>query len=271
MREKPAASKPGPGFAKPAPPPRRTPRAGPDDGHTSRPSSHASTHGQNPSKKGFMPNTPGGDEPAAPKGAYATHREKPAHAPPPSSDSYTHMHEHHMDESSRDSFRQPAPKPNPVQFEPRISTPYATHGGEKFNPFETVNMSRSKSTRVPSARYSSGGLPRVGSDPNLNSPKRPQSQGPGFKKPDSTYAAPDSDDSSSDEGPHIRKKATPRGPTTTAGTRPFAKARSFTGSRTTTAPFPAPFTDGQPSGYSQPQNTGKSSILKFHHGRRNPL
>lgn len=266
MRETPKASKSGSGFAKPAPPPRRTPKTAPDDGPASKSSHHGSSHGQTPSKKGFMPNTPGGDEPAAPKGAYATYREKPAHPPPPSSSPYAQMHEEHADDSSRDSWGQPTPKPNPVQFEPRVSTPYATHGGEKFNPFETANMNRSKSTRVPSAKYSSSGLPRVGSDPNLHSPKRPQSQGPGFKKPDSKYEAPGfTDSSSSDESPPIRKKATPRGPTTTAGSRTFAKARSFTGSRSTTAPFPAPFPDGQASGSSRSQNTGKHNILKLHY------
>lgn len=253
--------KPGSGHSKPSPQPKKAPKAAANDSHTSKPSARAGTHGQNPTKKGFMPNTPGGDEPAAPKGAYSTYREKPAHPPQPSSDSYTHIPEQHAE----DSFKYSMPKPTPAQFEPRISTPYATHGGEKFNPFEAVNLNRSKSTRAPSGRYSSGGIPRVGSDPNLKSPQRPQSQGPGFKKPDSTYSAPDSDDSSSDESPYMKKKTPPRASATTAGTRTFAKARSFTGSRTTNTPFPAPSTDGQPSGYSQPQNTSKSSILESYH------
>ena len=146
-----------------------------------------------------------------------------------------------------------------VQFESRQSTPYATRGGEKFNPFETININRSKSTRLPSNRYSSGGMPRVGSDSNLNSANRPRPQEPGFPRPNSTYTAPDSDDSSSDDSPQLRKGATPQASTYT-GTRTFAKARSFTSTRTKTGQFTAPSMDGQqmPDGPSQAHNACKS-------------
>jgi hypothetical protein len=148
-----------------------------------------------------------------------------------------------------------------VQFEPRISTPYATHGGEKFNPFETVNMNRSKSTREPSNKYTADGFHRVGSDSNLNSSNRHRTQGPGFSKAGpSTYAAPNSnDDSTSDEGPEINRKAAPKPSMTTADQRPFAKARGFTKSRTRNGQFtaPSPSMNGQQTsdGSNQSQNT----------------
>ena len=242
----------GQASSKPPPPPRKTARPGHDEGHASRPNPSARSQSQNSShRKGFTPNTPGGDEPAAPKSAYATHREKPAHAPPPPTDgTQSPAYERPAAETSR---RHSKAKSN-VQFEPRLSTPYATHGGEKFNPFETINMNRSKSTRAPSTKYSSDGMPRVGSDSNLNSSHRPQPQSSTFTKQSSTFATPatpDSDGSSSDSGPQIKKKPPPRA---TAGTRTFAKARSFTGSRSKPPPFTTSPVDGQPSGPGQTAN-----------------
>lgn len=256
---------------KPAPPPKRTPRTGhdknrhpPDPSQASpRPSQHGRSHSQNSSnRKGFTPNTPGGDEPAAPRAAYYTQRDKPAHAPHSGSDDqYSSVHE----QASADPLKHFREKPS-VQFEPRISTPYATHGGEKFNPFESVNMNRSKSTREPSNKYAADGMPRVGSDSNLNSSNRHRTQDPGFSRPrpNSTYAAPDSDDdSSSDEGPQITRKAAPKPPMTTTGQRSFPKARSFTGTRTRNGQFTAPshsVNGQQPSdGSNQSHNTCKSS------------
>jgi len=85
----------------------------------------SSSRGAN--RKGFMPNTPGGDEPPAPRGHYVTQRDKPSVAPDLSS------------QEPSTSIDNAAPDP-PSQFreEPRLSTPYAAHGGEKFNPFEKM-------------------------------------------------------------------------------------------------------------------------------------
>jgi hypothetical protein len=276
MRERAPQYGQAPTGNKPAASPRKMPKAGQDKTksfkHPQPPRSrhefnepdpvHASpqtsplrrSHSQNSShRKGFTPNTPGGDEPAAPKGAYYTHRDKPAHAPPPS-DTQAPTQE----QPAVDPLRHFKVKPS-VQFESRQSTPYATRGGEKFNPFETININRSKSTRLPSNRYSSGSMPRVGSDSNLNSANRPRPQEPGFPRPNSTYTAPDSDDSSSDDSPQLRKGATPQASTYT-GTRTFAKARSFTSTRTKTGQFTAPSMDGQqmPDGPSQAHNACKS-------------
>jgi hypothetical protein len=241
-------------FPRPAPP-RKAPRAGHEESNAFKQNAHSRSHAQtSPQRKGFTPNTPGGDEPAAPRTAYATHRDKPAQAPPETNDTYPSMHDRTTTEPSRKHSK----AKSSVQFEPRISTPYATHGGEKFNLFESININRSKSTRMPSNRYSSDGMPRVGSDPNLNSSQRSRPQGATFTKSGSTYAAPNSDDSSSDSGLHLKKKATPRA---TAGTRTFAKARSFTNSRTKPAQFTASSMDGQPNGPSQSDSTSKYSIL----------
>lgn len=254
MRDRP----PPTGYAsnKPAPPPRKEPKASHNEGATFKQHAHARSQSQNsPHRKGFTPSTPGGDEPAAPRTAYATHREKPAQAPPTTGGAQPSMRDRTSAEPSRKHSKAKAG----VQFEPRMSTPYATHGGEKFNPFETININRSKSTRIPSNKYSSDGMPRVGSDSNLSSSHRPRPEDPAFTKPSSTYATPDSDDSSSDNGPQIKKKATPRA--TTAGTRTFAKARSFTGTRTKPSPFMTYSMNVEPNGPGTSGNASRSSIL----------
>lgn len=239
----------GQASSKPAPPPRKTPRAANDEGHTSRPNPTARSQSQNTThRKGFTPSTPGGDEPAAPKSAYATHREKPSHAPSPT-DTPPAAHSRQTSDSSRRHSKQ---KSN-VQFEPRISTPYATHGGEKFNPFETTNLNRSKSSRVPSNKQSADGMPRVGSDSNLSAGQRPRPQSSTFSKPSSTFTAPDSHESSSDDSPQIKRKTAPKA---TPGTRTFAKAKSFTGTRTKPASFTTSPIDSQADGPSKPANKG---------------
>ena len=244
----------GQAFPKPTPPPRKAPGAGHEESNTFKQNSNSRSHTQtSPHRKGFTPNTPGGDEPAAPRTAYATHREKPAQAPPLTNDIRPPMY----DRATGDPSRRHSKAQSSVQFEARMSTPYATHGGEKLNPFESININRSKSTRMPSNRYSSDGMPRGGSDPNLNSTHRPEPQDTSFAKQGSTFATPNSDDSSSDCGPQIKKKAIPR----TTATRTFAKARSFTDSRTKPAQFTTSSMDGQPNGPSQSDTTSRFSMI----------
>ena len=239
--------KPGPGstWSKPGPVPKDTPKSGREESNSfkhpppprTRPgyeefranydpaSAHRRAQSQSSSnRRGFTPNTPGGDEPAAPKGAYFTSQNRPVPPPPPP-------------RNEEEPFAR-APHPDPlkqfrqtpdVQFEERQSTPYATHGGEKFNPFETANMSRSKSNRVPSSsKYdSSNGMPRVGSDPNLNSPRQSFSRkSKGGPKP--TFMDTPDSDSSSDDRPQLRRSNTTRAGTSSEH-RTFAKAKSFTG------------------------------------------
>lgn len=143
---------------KPPPPPRQPPNA-------------ANTPGVSPHRKGFMPNTPGGDEPAAPRGAYFT-TQRAAPEPPPvpprnPSPINPSASNANVGADPLNQFRD-----QPPQFEPRTSTPYATHGGEKFNLHESANIGRSKSTREPAH---SKNVPRTGSDPNLGSPQRTRS------------------------------------------------------------------------------------------------
>ncbi|RFU30553.1 hypothetical protein B7463_g5797, partial [Scytalidium lignicola] len=128
-------------------------------------------------RTGFMPSDPEGDEPpAANTSAYFTRRSNP---PPTSTPN---------DFSAQQSPRASKPMADPLkQFreqtdnpcEPRLSTPYATHGGEKTNPFDIPDLTRSKSTRepptpFPTARPSSSAadVPRTSSDPNLGSKNR---------------------------------------------------------------------------------------------------
>lgn len=199
-----------------------------------------------------MPNTPGGDEPAAPRGAYFTQRDRSAQVPPPRDAGASTYERPPVDPLGQ--FRERVD----VAFEPRQSTPYATHGGEKFNPFESANMSRSKSTRVPSNRYSSNDMPRVGSDSKLNSPPRPHSQETpaGAFKP--AFVAPDSDDSSSDDAPKLRTKTPRRAPAFASASQTFANA----GNTGSTPPKTGQFSTTMPSMFSQPMADGTNESQK---------
>ncbi|RDL35774.1 uncharacterized protein BP5553_06386 [Venustampulla echinocandica] len=267
------SAKPSPGRTggPPKPPPRETPqpargdgearrygaaskpRAAYDDtrnGHMPNETPRRRSQSTNTSpRKGFMPNTPGGDEPAAPRGAYFTTQRAPPDPPP----------------------RKPSPSvsnvaPDPLKqfrdkasnFEPRVSTPYATHGGEKFNPFETANISRSKSTREPS---SSKHVPRTGSDPNLASPRRTTTFADQYpSKPSNSYAAPqvEVDSSSSEDEPRTNGHA-------------FGKPRYSTkASNGTSAPPRAPQVPNAGKASSNPR-AATTNIGKFRQWmRENP-
>ncbi|KAG9231321.1 hypothetical protein BJ875DRAFT_444198 [Amylocarpus encephaloides] len=171
------------GWGTPRPPPREPPPFGREETHARnqahpkarapyadfRPTETPPRRSDSVNKKGFVPGTPGGDEPAAPRGNYfTTQRAAPEPPPvPPRNPSPVPPNAHpsmasHMADPLR-PFRDDAPV-----YETRTSTPYATQGGEKFNPFEETNMHRSKSTREPAAPRH---VPRTGSDPNLGSPQ----------------------------------------------------------------------------------------------------
>jgi hypothetical protein len=177
---------PGKTWKAPQPPPRGTPTSGREESNAQshapppraqpgftefRESSHGRSQSTNASsRKGFMPNTPGGDEPPAPRGAYSTQRDKPSVAPdpPPRRPPPPEMSESARPSSSRaDPLKKFRMEPT---MEERVSTPYSTHGGEKFNPFESAaaGMNRSKSTRGRSEAFGSD-IPKAGSDTNLNS------------------------------------------------------------------------------------------------------
>ncbi|KAH6673344.1 hypothetical protein B0J14DRAFT_666603 [Halenospora varia] len=181
-------TKPGPGrtWGAPKVPPRETPKSGREESNSKThapppkarpgydefqngPSSTTPKRSQSTSaKKGFMPNTPGGDEPAAPRGAYFTQRAAPPDPPPrqPPPRSPTLPPRENVAPDPLKQFRDQGP-----QFEPRLSTPYATRGGEKLNPNGSANVNRSKSTREPGSKQ----VPRTGSDPSLSSPHRARS------------------------------------------------------------------------------------------------
>ncbi|EKD17809.1 uncharacterized protein L3040_002180 [Drepanopeziza brunnea f. sp. 'multigermtubi'] len=212
--------KPGPGktWKAPEPPPRGTPQSGREESNAKRhgpppkagpsyqefrefrdreantPRRSQSTSAGN-KKNGFMPNTPGGgDEPPAPMGAYFTDRNKPSVAP-------------ELPPREPRPQRQTRPVPDPLaQFkdkamagEPRISTPYSTHGGEKFDPFESTNVNRSKSTRERPQQFDGDFMPRAGSDSNMSSVEKArayaQRHSPKAPKP----AEPPNHDGSSSE------------------------------------------------------------------------
>lgn len=100
-----------------------------------------------PKRNGYAPGNPGGDEPpAANTSAYHTQRtnraptakQQPTNVTPPKSQPVDPLKQ----------FREKTGTP----LEPRLSTPYAGHGGEKTDPFESLNLSRSNSTRATSRK-----------------------------------------------------------------------------------------------------------------------
>lgn len=119
-----------------------------------------------------MPNTPGGDEPAAPRGAYFTTRAAPPEPPPrnpPAEETPNNVGADPLQQ-----FRDGEDGDKVPNLEKRY-TPYATHGGEKFNPFESANpntLNRAKSSRTSTGKSTSKNVPRVGSDPDLFSPRQ---------------------------------------------------------------------------------------------------
>lgn len=85
-------------------------------------------------RKGFMPNAPGGDEPPALRRHYFTQRDRPNVVPGLPARDPTPFAQN----TDLDSLRQSGEEAMPTAE--RSSTPYATHGGEKFNPFEIANV-----------------------------------------------------------------------------------------------------------------------------------
>jgi hypothetical protein len=259
MRNGSAKNGPGQSWNRPGAVPKGTPQSGREESNSYkhrpppaasagfdeyRPSPATSPHRQAQSssaqnRKGFMPNTPGGDEPAAPRGAYFTERNKSAQAPEPPPRQYIpddmpgpHYYPKPPQRTSQ-AFEPQSPTADPLRrsrqkaeapYEPRISTPYATHGGEKLNPFDASNMNRSKSTREARDRTSgSKNMPRAGSDSNLSSPQRGQSFAQSSRQGRRAYAVPLESDSSSDSGPTIKTRPRPGQP---YENRTFAKPRS---------------------------------------------
>ncbi|APA05715.1 hypothetical protein sscle_01g004850 [Sclerotinia sclerotiorum 1980 UF-70] len=140
-----------------------------------------------PKRNGFMPSNPGADEPSAGKGNYSTsrvNRNMPPPPPPREAPSFEQEREKAYTPAAAppvNNSTRPSPKINdPLRefrteeepsYEPRLSTPYASAGGEKFDPFDAANLARSKTSREsftePKTRKP---VPRAGSDPDLTSP-----------------------------------------------------------------------------------------------------
>ncbi|KUJ16751.1 uncharacterized protein LY89DRAFT_63797 [Mollisia scopiformis] len=225
---------PGKTWKAPQPPPRGTPTSGRQESNAqsqTRPprsqpgfdefrdstSSHGRSQSTNASnRKGFMPNTPGGDEPPAPRGAYSTQRDKPTVAPEPP----PRRPPPATTENPRPSTGRTDPlkkfRMDPPTMEERVSTPYATHGGEKFNPFESAaaGINRSKSTRERSEGFGKDNFPRAGSDTNLKSKNGTPHRARSFADrkshaPRPSYSESLDTDSSSDE-PIQMNRPTPR-------------------------------------------------------------
>jgi hypothetical protein len=216
---------PGKTWKSPQPPPRGTPTSGREESNarSQRPvpprpessSQHQRSHSSSAaSRKGFMPNTPGGDEPPAPRGNYFTQRDKPSVAPDlPARDPPPSTHN-----ASPDPLRQFRPKAMPT-MEPRLSTPYATQGGEKFNPFESANINRSKSTRerTDTSDPTMNGFSPTTDDPRFKPPHRARSFAERTTPRNSRPYAASVDDTSDEEvrpprSSHRYRSTTPQQP-----------------------------------------------------------
>ena len=206
-------------------------------------------------RRGFTPATPGGDEPAAPKGAYFTqHKPQQAPEPPPRGPPPASTNNVQPDPSRQnaqpDPLRQFRQHVDPT-YEPRQSTPYQTHGGEKLNPFDSAHLNRSKSHRERSDRpVDSAQVPRTGSDPHLAQPHRSRSFVDRPSKPSmASYTEEAPNSSSSDDGPEIAGES-PK------SSRRFAQPRRTpTGSSKNGQRMPEP--------KARPEHTRKPSLSQF--------
>jgi len=254
-------------------PPSPRNRAPPHDYGNSRPTPNASPNPdrRDPSfasssrRTGFTPNTPNGDEAAAPKGAYFTARKSAEPPPPPPRPQPATTARPEVPVDPLRQFRDDKAEKHDVRFDTRHSTPYSTHGGEKLNPFENggrgerldpqdaINLNRSKSTRETrnstTRNSSSPNIPRAGSDSNLNSPNqhKPFHQRRATSKPIYKNQL-DTDSSSSDGGPEINVNSR-----FNRDSRPYAKPR---GTRTSLNPESATSS----SSSQQPANTQTSKV-----------
>lgn len=128
----------------------------------------------------YMPSASGsGDEPPVSSSNYSTYRDPPS----------AHSH------PAPDPKPQHIPVPDPLrQFrednfaDPRKSSPYTTHGGEKTNPFDGTNINRSKSTREPSSHtiHTSDDEPPSGRRPRSTTQPEGPSVASGNAKTEST-------------------------------------------------------------------------------------
>ncbi|RKF62989.1 hypothetical protein OnM2_028029 [Erysiphe neolycopersici] len=103
-------------------------------------------------KKGFMPSTPGGDELPATRRNYFTTRVDPDPPPIPPRNFQSSTQDNHCYYSNESNGAN-----SNIFLTQRVSTPYATHGGERFDPFEAPKsrLSRSKSTTEKRQNFSS--------------------------------------------------------------------------------------------------------------------
>ena len=235
-----------------APPPKTKPGL---DEHRANYSPNVSPHRRARStgaanRRGFTPATPGGDEPAAPKGAYfTTHKPQQAPEPPPRGPPPASTNNIQPDSPRQnvrpDPFRQFRERVDP--YETRQSTPYATHGGEKLNPFDNANLNRSKSTHERSEIPGSK-VPRTGSDSNLAQPHRSRSFADRPSKPPMTsYTEEPPNSSSSEDGPEMAQSP--------KSSRKFAQPRRVpTGSRNV---------PHMPDTAARPKHTCKSILSQF--------
>ncbi|RDW79495.1 hypothetical protein BP6252_04133 [Coleophoma cylindrospora] len=221
---------------------------------------------QSTKRSGFMPSDPSGDEPpAGSTSSYSTRNRRSqfgAHqnvpSPPPQSRG-----------PPSDPLRQFEREHAGLGNEPRLSTPYSTHGGEKTNPFESANLNRSKSTRERAERSTSpstshrprpksagSSVPRPDSDPNLARSQRPSRQST-YK---SHFNSPDDDTSSEDE---LRMYSrTSKRPVAKPRQRKASAAQNATDAHPVNSPPVTSPTNGQPSMYGNHFSSVSPELLK---------
>lgn len=187
-------------------------------------------------KKGFMPSTPGGDEMQAPRGHYSTQRPRNTPPPiPPRTDNQLKSENPEIISGTNEKVKPEA------SFERRISTPYATHGGERLNPFELPQtyISRSMSAREREAKYSFEKNTfdfGIGAESGFKKPSRAHSvsRPPSSRKRHANTIVIDSSDSEStidvphtseniNQESHVRKE----GHTSSAKTKPDPRSESL--------------------------------------------
>ena len=175
---------------------------------------------RSPRKPGFAPNTPGGDEPQArttsayanvPAREYgqATRPQSQYPRPPPGPPPTIRKPEEQRPDPLK-PFRSPLSSEDPFANSERMSTPYATSGGEKtYFSSSKLNRTSSSQLKTPGSGTRSGGLspddrrPRSPAVPGRHHSASPKMRSPGPRR---SYSATSSSGSSEEDVPVTRNR-----------------------------------------------------------------
>lgn len=207
-----------------------------------------------PKKQGFAPGTPGGDEPPAQNSSSYFTKSQPQYpppppGPPPRKPDPLRSDTHWSDPQRRNPVKS-APPPRPYDTSPskatlhpdpspatsyRMSTPYATPGGEKTY-FSTSGFDQSSSSRPAQNGWPKGYTPKGGSPLSPPGPGRHHSASPKIRSPNPRESLSSTSSCSSDDEDRSSARMRNGGRRASADHRPTTQGPKDTHRR---QPFPS--------------------------------